>query len=408
MVSPAGSAGGLAGSVQQLPAGTADLSVGPDSSIIGDTWDGIHANQHLDFYVSDLQAKADAHRYDLVWGSNKPWAWQSGNSKIVTSWYMPFNADGTSSHDLNWWKSFHPDWVLYKCNKVTPAWPSGLKNIPLDISNPAVRSWQLSTYSPKAEDGKYSAMAFDLVSLNNADAGCGVWINGVWHQRFSGQKIDSVYSQAVLGWFNNARTYLHGLQRPLLIGANTVPESRSLGDGQEIELLKDLDYLNDEDSFTMYGNGYVSSVDFVKIVGWMKYYQSSIGRPWIVDDKWNSQILSPQEFGWALSTYLMGKYHASSIFIDHLPGYGYEYWHPEYNAAIGYPCADMYADNAHQGVYFRKFSGGLALVNSSSSKDYLVTLPRSSYKSLGGKTIMSPLLVLHDWGVVLLTTNGCL
>jgi hypothetical protein len=406
MVSPAQSTGGFAQTIQQLPGAHGETFVRPDSSIIGDTWNGIFANQHLDYYVSNSQAKSDAYRYDLVWGSNKPWAWKQGNTKILTSWYMPFDADGTTNHDLNWWKSFHPDWVLYKCDKQTPAWADGLDNIPLDISNPAVRTWQLATYSPKAEEGKYTAMAFDLVGLNNANGACGVWINGVWHQRFSGQKVDSIWTQAVLNWFHYAKPYLHGLSQPLLVGANTVPEARPLGDPQEIDLLNHVDFLNDEYAFTGYGYSYVSSVDFVKIVGWMKYAQG-IGKPWLVDDKWNTQVLGPQELGWSLGTYMMGKYHSASVFIDHLPGYGYEYWHPEFKAPVGYPCADMYADTTQQGVYLRKYSGGLAIVNSSPSKDYLVTLPRSQYLSLYGKTVKSPLLVLHDWGVVLLTTNGC-
>jgi len=382
-------------------AGAAPETVGVD------TWNGFHAHQIFDDHITDPQAAADAARYDVVWGSNEPAAWLAGNPNLITSWYMAFDGDGTLAHDLNWWKAFHPGWILYKCDKRTPAYPSGVKNIPLDISNPAVVKWQMQTYATIVEAGGYQAFAFDLVGLGNANGGCGVWINGVWHPRFTGQLTDDAWSQAVLGWFRYAYTYLHSLPRPLLVGINNVPANRPVGDPEQQQLLTYMDFLNDEAAFTSYGSQYVSQARVVQIVDWMKYTQG-LQKVYNVDDKWNTTSLTQQQLYWALSTYLLGKYHHSSVFIDHMPGYGYEYYYPEYAAAVGHPCGDMYADTTHSGVYYRKYSGAFVVVNATGRQSYTVTLPKIAYTTIDGSPVRSPLTIGPDWGQVLMTTQGCL
>lgn len=373
----------------------------------GDTWSDIHAFQVFDWSISGPQATADAHRYEIVWGTSKPSAWKVGNSNIVTSSYAPFDGDFTTTHDLAWWKAAHPDWVLYRCDRKRLAGLGGLRNIPLDISNPAVVRWQMHTYAPGIESAGYDAIAEDLVGLNNVNAGCGVFIKGRWVQRFTGQKSDHAWSQAVIAWHRYAHSYLHGLSRPIMIGANHVPENRPYGDAEEKALLANIDFEHDESSFTDYGNGFASPAKFSLIVQWMKYIQTR-GKPYLVDDKWNVQHLTTRQFDWSVATYLMGKYHHASLFVDHLPGYGYEYWYPQYHSAIGSPCGDMQPDPLHVDVYTRKFTGAFVIVNASSTSSYLVVLPRGSYVSIDGLKISSPLKMAPDDSQVLLTTSGCL
>jgi hypothetical protein len=384
-----------------------DFGIKPDQSI-GDTWIGIHAFQVFDGGISPSQATAHAHRYDFVWGTSKPSAWKAGNSKIVTSWYAPFDGDFTTGHGLTWWQANHPDWVLYKCDKKTPAGMDGLKNVPLDISNSAVVHWQMQTYSPRLESGGYDALAEDLVGLNNANGGCGVWIKSVWHQRFTGQIVDPAWSKAVISWHRYAYSYLHGLSRPIQVGVNHVPENKPYGDLDELALLKYIDFIDDESSFTNYGNSYASSAKVQLIVQWMKYVQG-LNKPWIVDDKWNTPNMSRQQFDWAIGTYLLGKGHYSSVFIDHLPGYGYEYWYQQYNATIGSPCGDMYADPLNTGVYYRKYTKAFVVINASINNSFTVKLPQLTYTSIFGETVTSPMFIGPDDGQVLLTpSNGCL
>jgi len=378
---------------------------GPTSE---DTWNDIHAFQVFDGNVSKADATAHAHRYGFVWGTGQPDAWTAGNSNIVTSWYAPFDGDFTTHHDINWWKTNHPGWVLYKCDQQTPASMGGLNNVPLDISNKAVVTWQMATYAPTMEQRGYVAFADDLVGLSNSNGGCGVWISGVWHQRFTGQKDDDAWAQAVLKWHRYAYSYLHGMTRPLQLGINNVPENRPFGDPEEIALLNNVDFVADESAFTDYGNGYASNARVLLIVQWMQYIQS-LNKAYIVDDKWNTKQLSHQQFEWAVGTYLLGKYHHSHVFVDHLPGYGYEYWYPQYKTTIGYPCGDMYPDLLHDGVYYRKYSKGFVVVNATFSKTFTVALPLPTYTSMWGDNVISPITIVADDSQVLLTNlNGCL
>jgi len=392
----------------QTPAQFDNLSssVQPNGRSMTDTWSGIHPFQVFDYNISAQQAQQDAYRYDFVWGTGKPAAWKSGNASIITSWYAPFDGDFSLNHNLQWWLANHPSWVLYKCDHKRLASLDGLKNVPLDISNPAVVRWQMSTYAPGMENAGYDALAEDLVSLNNSTGGCGVFVNGVWTQRFTGQKVDSAWSSAVLAWHAYAYRYLHGLSRPLLVAINGVPESQQFGDPNEEQLLSHVDIMDDESSFTDYGTGYASQQKVGLILQWMKYAQQQ-GVAYIVDDKWNTNKLSQQQFDWGVATYMLGKYHLASLWIDHLPGYGQEYWVKQYNAKIGSPCSDMYPDGNDSGVWYRKFSGSFVVVNSSSNQTYTVSLPQQSYQDIYGNTVNSPLTLSPDEAKVLMTTNGC-
>lgn len=374
--------------------------------VIGDTWEGFHSYQVFDGDITPAQARATASLFDFVWGTNKPGAWKAGNAIIATTWYMPFDGDGSIQHDLQWWKLHHPDWVLYECDRHTPARLDGLLNIPLDISNPSVVRWQMQTYGSIVERQAYGGFAFDLVNLTNSTKGCGVFIKGVWTQRFTGASQDPAWTQATLNWFHYAFNYLHQLPRPLFVAVNSVPENHPFMDPSMVDLIAHVDTIDDEQSFTRYGSGFVSDSNLQLIVQWMRYVQS-VNRGWIVIDKWNLPSFDRQHLGWALASYLMGKYHSAALFVDHLPGYGREYYVPQYKALIGHPCGDMYRVAGAQNVYFRKYSGGLAIVNTSTSSVHSVSLPRPLYVDVFGQHVTSPMNVAPDWGYVLLTVNGC-
>jgi len=378
----------------------------PPPGILADTWSGIHAFQVFDAHIPPLRATAHAYRYELVWGTRDPQAWLAGNPAIIATYYAPFDSDFTKVHGLKWWLGHHHDWILYKCDQKTPAWPSGLKYVPLDISNPAVAQWQMATYAPVMENGGYSGFGADLVSLDNASLGCGVFIHGVWTQKFSGQQVDEAWAQAVLAWTQAVVTALHSQPRPLVFGANHVPESRPFGDADEEAFLNLIDFDDDESSFTNYGQQPVTTARLTLIVQWMQYIQG-LGKAFIVDDKWNTPTTTQQELGWSIGTYLLGTYHQSALFTDHLPGYGYEYSFPQYNAAVSKPCADMIADPNDKGIFTRKYQGAYVVVNASLSQRFSVTLPKPSYKSIFGGTVTSPVSVPPDTGDILLTSHGC-
>ena len=144
-----------------------------------------------------------------------------------------------------------------------------------------------------------------------------------------------------------------------------------------------------------------------QIVQWMKYAQSQ-GVAYIVDDKWNTNKLTEQQFDWGLATYMLGKYHQAAIWIDHSPGYGQEYWVKQYQAKVGGPCGDAYPDPVDTGVTYRKFTASFVVVNADPKSGYTVTLPQKKYTDIWGNTVTSPLYLAPDVSEVLLSTaNGC-
>ena len=368
------------------------------------TFEGIHVFQSFDAYVPYRDAKTHGTRYDMVWGAGVPTDWSQSNPSILNMWYLPMTTDGDQKNTLTWWQTFHPDWILYHCDQVTPAWSQGLPQVPLDISNPDTVAWQIQTYATKAEDQGYSGIAADLVGFSNMNHACGVWVNGVWVQKFSGQTSDPAWTQAVQSWASYAHTYLHGLARPLILAGNHVPTHSAPGDPNEEALLANLDIDEDEAGFSNYGNGPASDSLFNSAVGWMRYAQS-IGHAFFVVDRWKTATVTQPQLDWSIATYLMGKRSAASLDVVDAQGYGYEYWFPQYQAAIGHACGKMYAD---QGVYFRRFSGGLSVVNTNKTSTFTVNLPQPSYTSIDGGAVQSPVQVGPASGMVLLSQSpGC-
>src|SRR5437764_987280 len=93
----------------------------------------------------------------------------------------------------------------------------------------------------------------------------------------------------------------------------------------------------------------------------------------------------------------------SYLSISGYQEYGYLQIRPEYAAPIGSPTNAYYAS---QNVYMRDFTGGLVIVNPSSSTQYTVSLPSGKYKDLYGNTIgTSYTLPVHSGVVLQLATS---
>jgi hypothetical protein len=404
----------------------------PPSAYFPYTWSGLHVFQPFDNFdnkniISPQQAMMDGPLYDAIWGSNSPQmvqAWQTNNPSILTSAYFPLPTDALTSqfgnlgHDITWWQANHPDWILYECDETTVAYIPGIPEIPLDISNPAAVSYMEQLVGTYAEQGGYSAISVDFVNLNNPTGGkvgtrgCGVWTQNhtVWVQKFSGTYVDPAWASAVLSWTSSFQTYLHGLARPLAFWGNNVPANYRVGDPQESQLIGYLDIVHDEQGYANYGknsdDGYFNST-----VGWAKYIQSQ-GKGFLIVDIWQSNPLTNAQIEYALATYLMSKEQASALTAVPYRTYGLEHYYQAYKSSTGAPCSEMYGGPSYRGlgyfVYYRQYTGALAVVNTSSSQAYVVNLPQSSYvDAVTGANVTSPLTVGPQAGFALLTPSGC-
>lgn len=407
----------------------------PVTTYLPNTWTGIHAFQPFDNFdnknvLTPAQAVSSATRYDAIWGSNSGrmvQAWRTRDRSIRTGYYFLLPADaltdqfGNLGHGLKWWKSHHPDWILYECDRKTVAYIQKLPEIPLDISNPAVISYVLQLTGAYAERYGYSALSVDFVELNNptggagqSERGCGVWSNDSsgrprWIQKFSGNRVDPKYAAAVIGWLSSAHKYLHRLPRPLALWGNHSPAARPAGDPLEIALLENIDVVDDEAGFAKYGK-YSDNSDFIDTLYWAKYLQSR-GKGFLLSALFRDSVNDAQ-LEYSIATYLMSKEQAAALDVYRYGTYGTEAYHRAYTAPIGEPCTEAYGGPRYKGsgayLYYREFTGGLAVVNTSPAATYAASLPPATYfDAVTGHAAANPLSVAPNSGLVLLRHEPC-
>jgi hypothetical protein len=369
------------------------------------TWNNIHPFQNFDFAITDLSGTAK--RYDAIWGAE--WdhvkAYRASNPDIFLSYYIPFHRDwGTwpgfsTRHDLAYWKATHPDWVLYKCDRVTPALEFGDPNIALDFSNPAFISWQIQTYAVPASAGGYDGLAPDNVNLVNLYGACGIYKNGQWVQLYTGQPDDPKWNADVINWLKVMQQAVHHLKRPMALIPNFYAGHLSLTSPEVQQALKYSDGILDEEGFTDQGRDYQTDDNWVQKVHFMEEVQQQ-NKPFYSINQFPS--VGRNEIQWALASYLMGKGSSAMVFITSIQGYGEEHLHDEYKAQIGSPVQPM---QQAQGVYYRSYTRGMVAVNPSSTQTSVVNLDGGPYHDLYGNAVGASITLSPHSGIVLLRNS---
>ena len=368
-----------------------------------DTWNNIHLFLSFDYKIANPAAVAS--HYDFVWGASvgSVAAFRSGNPNIFISYYIPFHRDnGTFSqsgayHDLAYWKAVHPDWVLYKCDRVTPAYEFGNPNMPLDFANPAVLSWQIQTYAQPASESGYDSIAADNVDLQNQFGACGVYLNGQWMQRYSGEYNDPRWRTDLINWLTRMQQALHHLRHPLALIPNFSINGLSASDPLMQQVVSHIDGIEDEEGFTRYGDDYLTGSAWLQRIQLIESVQKQ-HKPYYIIDQFPA--VGRAEMRWALASYLMGKEHSAALFITTNQGYGAALRYDEYSIQIGSPNGPMYQT---QNVYMRDYSHGLSIVNPSATDSYIVTLNTASrYRDVSGNLVGQTITMSPHSGLVLL------
>src|SRR6266567_9545386 len=179
---------------QSWQRGPSKIQLGSSITVTGhaDTWTNIHPFLMFDGYISNPAAVAP--RYDFVTGakSYNVAAYRSTNPNIFLTYYITFHrdngafTDSTALKGLAGWRAIHPDWVLYRCDRVTPAYEFGNPNMPLDFSNPALVDWQVQNFALPASKRGYDGIIADNLNLQNLFGACGIYDKtGKWVQRYT-------------------------------------------------------------------------------------------------------------------------------------------------------------------------------------------------------------------------------
>lgn len=382
-----------------------------------DTFNNIHTVQIFSYNMTDpaLYAK----NYDFVWGADpgNMAVLKAANPNIFLSFYITvnrdtgtfLNQDAAHQHSLAYWQALHPDWILYKCDKTTPAYEIGENDVmPFEMANDDFINWQVQTYGvPASEDG-YDAIGADNFNLDNAFGACGYYQNGKWVQRYTGQDNDPQWEKDMLYWVTQMQAKLHALPHPLALipnlgvfsGASTVSYA---SDPILQQIIDHVDGFLDESSFTRYGASYVTGSAWLNLVQLIQEVQQK-NKPYYLLTEFPDKQITQADSEWAISTYLMAKEHLSALFYAPQQNYGDYINHPEYNAPVGMPISDVFQD---QGVYWRLYSNGAVLVNASASQTVTVNLhtvnvDATAYTDLYGKVAGQSVTMAPHSGLVLL------
>src|SRR6266699_5220741 len=390
------------------------------SPLLPDTTSNIHIGLPFD---GNTTPAAYTGKVDYIWGSQYP---QQPPTGVFHTFYLPYDRDDDTrwykeAHDLTWWKANHPDWVEYKCDKTTVAYEYGeTTSVPLDITNPNEVAYMEHTYVDAGLQGtlldypgkKFDGIAFDNPSFQNAGdwtgQRCGHWdaSHTVWTQQFNGTNNDPAYRQAIITWTKNMQSYMHSHYPN-----NPMSENFSFDFSYPTDsntLLSYIDIDNDEQGFTNGNNAsasnpnswYYTDSQWVQKMQALQAFMSHGPKGWYPNNQEPVSFanLTNDQVQWALANYLLIKNNTSYLSISGYQEYGYLQIRPEYAAPIGSPTNAYYAS---QNVYMRNFTGGLVIVNPSSSTQYTVSLPSGKYKDLYGNTISTSYTLPVHSGVVL-------
>ena len=386
-----------------------------------DSSEGIHAFLTFDGKSSVQNIMEYGDKIDYVWGSSpsRVSAWrQSVSSNVVLSKYMPFCRDpaphrtGSPPTGLPWWQKNHPDLVLYRCDKKTPAWECfagetcSHVSTPLDLTNPKTLEYQMEAGVLPALKVGYNAIALDNYNLKNDWGACGSFSgpNGAWKQLYDAAdpKSDVQYGKDVLDWTERAVRRIHEETGMLVIPNYS---DMDIGDPQVLEVTNITDGILAESGFTMWNPipnttsmyhlpPMTNPEKFEKQVAFVRNLQRH-GKGFFSINEWgpgpdyglNPSCLpgnitkSVREF--VVAAYMMTNENSSGVFLTCIQCYGggcggegnFSIWAPEYSAKVGRPVGEPCKQTDAGAYWIRHYTNGLAIVNPSTTDSVSMKLP---------------------------------
>jgi Hypothetical glycosyl hydrolase family 15 len=329
--------------------------------------------------------------------------------------YLPFDTDAypqiIRGHSLQSWQAKHPDWIVYRCDRTTPAYYGlGNTNVPLDFSNPAVQAYEAREAAATLAQGA-RGVAFDDFTFANFEGRCGVYRNGVWTSlSYPGREQDSAkYTDDMLHWLWNVRELLRK-QFPTKTFA--VSMNFRLSGKDKVRLIAPyVDMVFDEGGFTGYGAQDLTDSAWQQEVDALEDLNAR-GKAFDVNGIVNAASdasVTHAQINWVLANYLLvkGLHSYTYIYAGDRTGYtgspstyGTFYDRPQYHIPIGRPTSSRFQAS---GVQLRYYSGGLVIVNPSSSHTFTVPLG-APYRDMWGHTYSTTVTLAPATAIVLL--NG--
>jgi hypothetical protein len=392
----------------------------------------------FDSGISTSTIAAYPSRYDIVWGSFNPSPWRSANPSALVSRYYILEEDSVSisGHNLAYWQTYHPDWILYACTPTgTPTHEIaytpgvGFADVPLDIHNPSVIAYQQrSSLIPYAHAHGYNALAVDEVVLTNIMEGgnpklgqsilsgyygCGIWEGSTFVKRYT-SKTDPHWAADVINWVKTLHTTLKTDPTISTYKMSLIINHPASGlNTNEEALLPNTDADLNETGYSDYG--YYTEQNragyFGATLGWTVWAQQH-GTHIITVNKYTlGTTITSSQIDYALATYYMGNMGQESLVIAGT-SYSVQPYYSQFATSLGTACAVTYGgptyDHTNPHVYYRRFSGGIAVINSGSlptAYEYAHLPTNHVYHDVLGRAVTNPLKLVSNDGFTMTTTS---
>ncbi len=359
--------------------------------------DGLPLAQIFETGIADRSVYTkNTNKVYFVWGARTP----EQPAGVIASRYFPSFRNPDKELTIDWYRQHHPDWIIYKEDRVTPAYGfiysyGGLT--PLDISNPEVREYYFTTFMLPAVQKGYRMVAMDNVDLGNGPKGVGHFAAGQWQPLYTGKKNDSAYQKNVIDWLLYLRDRLHPLG--VTVAANITftsapPEIiRKAVDAVDIWL--------DETGFAHRGQN-IPEAAWRKKFDFLKEVLPS--KPYITINqlKGSPETATNAQVEWVMANFLLCRSRQSLLAMaayDTASSYKGFYYRPDMDIDIGAPVAPP--EMLSGGVWMRRYQQGIVFVNPSATQQIVTALPPGDWQRPGTGRIKNEVLLPPSSGLVL-------
>lgn len=371
--------------------------------------EGLPMGIPFDYNIKDKSVYAG--RYYFIWGAESP----EQPAPVIPSRYLPIgrdyqhkSTDSKKRRNLNWWKENHPDWIVYQSDRVTPAWGftySNKESVPLDYSNPEVREWYWENLVLP-----YIKAGFPIIGFDNCSGADSNWDkrsghydrNGKWIEMYSNEREtlkDPRSANDLIDWMNYLSKRLHASGIGMAANIGVMKTDRN-PDALK-RAIEAVDIFTDEGGFTWHRDENVTDEQWEYKVAFLR--QVIPNKKYVCNNpmtgpakpkaaklhqdveaaKYKGKLseASHDQVAYAIGSFLIVREKGSMIHIHGVNEYGSYLDRPELHVKIGAPTEPP--SKLPSGVWQRKYTGGLVLVNPSSKKAGMVDLPSGIWQDFG-------------------------
>jgi hypothetical protein len=329
----------------------------------------------------------------------RDFAWGGAPSTVVDTGYLAYDRDPLSLHDLGWFQTYRPDWLVYDCNK-RPIRYFGSPLLVFDITNPEVREYQYRVFVRYHIKRGSNGISIDNFFLQNYFGKCGVYdAQGVWRQKYTGQLDDPQYVRDAIDWLAAMASRIRAAGG--LVALNLI-DRLDHPDLERVASLVDLVYFE--------GGGFINTfcapawTNESWLLKFQVFRRIALGRGLAVQDQacdFMSQ-LTPELVSWDIANFFLVRGDRSYFSIGQSyvrrPVTDPDYNGPVLHAPLGAPVGEPQQQGV---VWTRQYQNGLVVVNPSSVSRGTISVGADRVHNLQGRAFAGYLTVPPASGLVL-------